>query len=644
MRGSPISRRRFSRWLAASPLVLAGTGRAWAAWNNVETPPVFARIDPAPIRPLPARASLFRARDVTLLDSPYLRAQQANIGYLKRLDVDRLLHTFRLNAGLPSQAKPLGGWEDPTCELRGHFVGHYLSGCALGFATTKDEALRERGSQLVAGLAECQHRLDAGGYLSAFPLSFFDRLAAGKEVWAPFYTLHKIMAGLADMHEHAGDARALTVLVGMAEWTDRWTAARDEAAMQKVLEVEFGGMNDVLYRLAGLTGDAHWIAAGDRFTKKRVFEPLAGQKDMLRGLHMNTHVPQVIGADRRYAMTGDQRFGDVSEFFWQTVTGVRTYATGGASNNEHWLTEPHQLAVEWESSHDHQESCCSYNMLKLGTQLFTREPQAGIADYYERILLNQRLATIQPDTGLSAYFQSLSPGAWMTWGTEETTFWCCNGSGLEDFATLNRMIYAQDGQGLWVNLFVPSRVDWSARKVRMRQDTHFPDQPRTSLVIEQGDGTPWTLRLRMPAWLSAPATVRVNNRPIDAIAAPGSYLELRRAWRAGDRVEIELPMAFRWERFPDRPNVAALMYGPVVLAQQLPIGTVPADLMAEHGPKIEKAPPPVQPAILPATLTARLKPTGNAALHFEAEIDGKRVLFRPMTDSKERFAVYSQLS
>lgn len=644
MMGSPVSRRRFSQWLAASPLVLAGTGRAWAAWNNVETPPVFAKLEPAAISPLPTRAALFGADEVMLLDSPYLRAQQANIGYLKRLDVDRLLHTFRLNAGLPSQAKPLGGWEDPTCELRGHFGGHYLSGCALAFGATGDADLRERGTRMVAGLDECQRRLNDGGYLSAFPVSFFDRLAAGKEVWAPFYTLHKIMAGLADMHEHAGNAQALTVLVRMAEWTDRWTAARDEAAMQKVLEVEFGGMNDVLYRLAALTDDSRWIGVGDRFTKKRVFEPLAGQKDMLRGLHMNTHVPQVIGADRRYALTGDQRFGDVSQFFWQTVTGVRTYATGGASNNEHWLTEPHHLAVEWESGHDHQESCCSYNMLKLGTQLFTREPQAAIADYYERILLNQRLATIQPDTGLTAYFLSLSPGAWKTWGTEETTFWCCNGTGLEDFATLNRMIYAHDRDGVWVNLFVPSRLHWKARGVRLRQETSFPDQPRTSLVVEESDGKPWTMRLRMPGWLESAPTVRINGKPIEAISAPGSYLELRRAWRTGDRIEIELPMSFHWEAFPDRPSVAALLYGPVALAQQLPLGTIPPELMAEHGPKIEKAPPPVQPAVLPRSLTTRLRATGEAPLHFAADVGGRQLVFRPVAGSDQRFAIYSQTS
>ena len=639
----PITRRRLARWLAASPVALAWAGRGSAEWNNVATEPVFAKLAPASIKPVATSVQLFAPNEVVLLDGPYARVQAANISYLKRLDVDRLLHVFRVNAALPSSARPLGGWEDPTCELRGHFVGHYLSGCALAFAATGDAELKRLGDRVVTGLAECQRKIDKNGYVSAFPTSYFDRLAVGADVWAPFYTLHKILAGLLDMHELAGSNEALAVATGMAGWTDRWTAARAEQDMQKVLEVEFGGMNDALYRLAAIVGDAHWIEVGDRFTKKRVFEPLAGNKDALRGLHMNTHVPQVIGADRRFALTGDHRFCDVSDFFWDTVTGVRTYATGGSSNNEHWCTEPHHLAAEWENGHDHQESCCSYNMLKLGTQRFLRKPSAAIADYYERILINQRLSTIQPDTGLTAYFLSLTPGAWKTWGTEDTTFWCCNGSGLEDFATLNRMIYARDAQGVWVNLFIPSRVNGSDG-LRLRQDTAFPSSPSTTIHVDAASGRLWTLRLRIPGWMSEPARVMVNGRPIEATASPGSYLSITRSWRAGDRVDLSLPMSTRWEAFEDRPNVAALVHGPVVLAQQLPLGTIPATLMHEHGPAVDKAPPPQSALPLPANLVGLLHPVAGKPLHFFANVGGRTVEFRPLTDSDQRFAIYSLIA
>ena len=642
MLDTPVSRRHFTRWLTASPIALAWATRGGAEWNNVATPPVFASIEPPAIRPVPTAATLFRPNEVTLLGGPFANAQLANIAYIKRLDTDRLLHVFRLNAGLPSTAKPLGGWEDPTCELRGHFVGHYLSGCALGFAATGDVDLKRRGNRVVAGLAECQRKIDKKGYLSAFPTSYFDRLAVGADVWAPFYTVHKIFAGLLDMHELADNAEAMPVALGIARWTDAWTAARAEQDMQKILEVEFGGMNDALYRLAAITGDAHWVAVGDRFTKKRVFEPLAGRKDMLRGLHMNTHVPQVIGADRRFALTGAHPFGDVSNFFWQTVTGARTYATGGSSNNEHWCTEPHHLAAEWTNGHDHQESCCSYNMLKLGAQRFTREPSPAIADYYERILVNQRLSTIQPDTGITAYFLSLSPGAWKTWGTEDTTFWCCNGSALEDFASLNRMIYAHDARGIWVNLFIPSRLT-TKDGVRLRQETDFPLSPASLIQIEAAPSRPWTLRLRVPGWTTSDAQVTLNGRPVEGMAAPGSYLSLTRSWRAGDRVEIRMPMPTRWEAFEDRPNVAALVHGPVVLAQQLPLGAIPPSLMNENGPKLEKAPPPVAAAVLPIDVPVRLRPKSEHPLWFVADVDGRTVEFRPLTDSDQRFAAYSEI-
>jgi DUF1680 family protein len=643
MLNTPVSRRSFTRWAAASPLALAASTKGWAAWDNVETPPVFSTIAPPALTPVAPAARLFAPGAVRLLDSPYLQAQGLNARYIRRLDTDRLLHNFRVNAGLPSSAKPLGGWEAPDCELRGHFVGHYLSGAALAFAATNDPEFKRRGDRVVAGLAECQTKLGSDGYLSAFPRSYFDRLAAGTNVWAPFYTIHKIFAGLLDMHELARSAQALDAAKGIANWTDNWTGARDEAAMQKVLEVEFGGMNDALYRLAAITGDRRWLAVGDRFTKKRVFEPLAGQKDELRGLHMNTHVPQVIGAERRYELTGDHRFADVSRFFWQTVTGVRTYATGGSSNNEHWLTEPHQLGVEWAASHDHQECCCSYNMLKLGTMLFTRDPQAAIADYYERALLNHRLGEIHPETGNTSYFLSLAPGAWKTWGTDETTFWCCNGTALEDFSSFNRMIYAHDANGVWVNLFIPSELNWSQGGVRLRQETGFPAEPRTSLLVEASGGEPWTLRLRVPAWARG-VLVAVNGRPVDAMAEPGSYLEIRRRWRSGDRIEMQLPMEAGWESFEDRPDVAALTYGPVVLAQQFPLGEVPDELMHEQGPKLEKAPASGIPVALPRDLPSRLKPVPGKPLQFIAEADGRTLDLRPINDSWGRYSVYSQIA
>ena len=303
--------------------------------------------------PAPSKVMPFELSQVRLLPSPFVDAQEANRAMLHRLPADRLVHTFRLNASLPTSAEPLGGWEKPDGELRGHFTGHFLSGCALMYASTGDREVKAKGDEIVAALAQCQQKLP-GGYLSAFPTEFFDRLKARKKVWAPFYTVHKIMAGMLDMHRYCGNQQALAVVSGMADWADRWTAGIPEDHMQMVLDTEYGGMNDVLYDLAAVTGEDRFAVVGDRFTKKRFFNPLALRRDELTGLHTNTHIPQVIGAARRYEISSDYRFHDVADTFWHNVVETRTYVTGGTSNNEGWLAGPNKLAAELRQGGRHQ--------------------------------------------------------------------------------------------------------------------------------------------------------------------------------------------------------------------------------------------------------------------------------------------------
>jgi len=350
----------------------------------------------------------FRMTQVRLLPGVFQQAQEANRIFLYEQAPDRLLHVFRVNAGMASAVTPLGGWEKPDCELRGHFVGHYLSACALSYASTGDKVLKWRGEYLVSELAKCQQRLP-GGYLSAFPTEYFDRLRERKEVWAPFYTVHKIMAGLLDMYQYCGDAQALTVLTGMADWADKWSAALSEPRMQMALDTEFGGMAETLYSLTALTGDERYARVGDRFTKKRFVNPLALRRDELRGLHVNTHIPQVIAAARRYEISDDQRFRDAAEYFWQTVTETRTYVTGGTSNNEGWLVGPNQLAAELKLGDATNECCCSCNMLKLTRKLYEWSGDVTLFDYYERAMLNHRLGTINEE-GATQYYLGVRAG------------------------------------------------------------------------------------------------------------------------------------------------------------------------------------------------------------------------------------------
>ena len=588
------------------------------------------------------RVQPFALGQVTLDSGLLQNARDWNRSYMMRLPEDRLLHNFRVTAGLPSSAQPLGGWEAPESELRGHFVGHYLSACGLMYASSGDVAIKNKGNALVAGIAACQQKLGDTGYVSAFPVELFDRLDKREKVWAPFYTLHKIMAGLLDMHQLAGNRQALDVLLKLAAWTDAWTGLKSEEHMQDILNTEYGGMNEVLYNLAAVTNDDRWGRTADRFTKRKFFTPMAMRRDELRGLHANTHIPQVIGAARRYELSSDYRFRDVAEFFWDTVVGARTYVTGGSSNAEAWLTQPNHLAIEMKASSHHQECCCANNMMKLTRRLYAWSGEARYIDYYERNLFNHRLGAIQPETGLTTYFLSMTPGAWKTLCTEDRTFWCCTGTALEEFAKLNDTIYFHDDESLYVNLFVASHLDWADRGIRIQQRTSFPQEGKTVLTVHETPNVKWTMRLRIPAWTTDSASVSINGRVIEVSGSPGSYLNITRQWEKGDRVEMTLPMRLTSEALQDEPGLQAFLYGPIVLAGQFPLEQLSEELLhTNQGPEVKEAP------ISVPSLVARgsdpsdwIKPVSGSPLTFRTSGQRQDVTLRPLNESWQRFAVY----
>jgi DUF1680 family protein len=588
------TRRTFSTLLASSPLALAQQApnpntSTQRRGTLPEVPPFEAPLS-FTRQPVAPKVQPFPMTQVRLGPSPFKEAAEANRAYMDRLPADRLVHNFRLNAGLPSSAEPLGGWEQYTPgregELRGHFTGHYLSACALAYASTSDVSIKSKGDTMVAELAKCQAKT---GYLSAFPTEWFDRLDARKSVWAPFYTVHKIMAGMFDMYNLAGNKQALEVLQGMANWADDYTKSKPEAHMQDILNTEYGGMNDVLYNLAAATGDDRWATVGDRFTKKIFFNPLASRRDELRGLHVNTHIPQVIGAARRYELSGDMRFHDVADYFWYEVVSARTYVTGGTSNGEGWLAQPRQLASELKRSVSTAECCCAYNMMKLTRHLYSWTADPRYFDYYERALYNHRLGTIRPDSGATQYYLSLTPGAWKTFNFEDKSFWCCTGTGVEEYSKLNDSIYWKDDRSVYVNLFIPSDLNWSEKGFRLRQETKFPDVQSTTLHITVDKPVQLAVNLRIPEWLNNPS-IKINGKPIDASASPGSYLTLSRIWKTGDRVEMDLPMHLRFEAMPDDPKTQAVLYGPIVLAADLGAKGLAKELIVGPSvPQIRKA-------------------------------------------------------
>jgi hypothetical protein len=588
----------------------------------------------------------FELSQVRLRPGAALDAMNVNRRHLLAYDPDRLLHMFRMTAGLPSSAEPLGGWEAPNNELRGHFTGHYLSACALSFAHADDKALKARGDAIVVELAKCQAAL-GNGYLSAFPEELFDRLRAGQPAWAPFYTLHKIMAGMLDMHTLAGNAQARDVLERMVTWTAQWVRPIDTALMDRILEREYGGMNEVLYDFAALTNQDRWRELAQRFDRRRIFEPLAAGRDELQGLHVNTTIPQVIGAARGYELSGARNLHDCADYFWHTVTERRSYCTGGTSNGESWNAPPGKLAAELSGYT--QECCVTYNMQKLTRHIFgwTTDPRA--ADYYERAYYNGILGVQHPRDGSKLYYVPLQSGFWKLFGTSMHDFWCCTGSMAEAFSKLGDSIYFKDEDGLYVNLFVPSEVTWQEKGLRVVQDTTFPESDRVTLTVRAAAPRRAQLRIRVPYW-TVGGSASLNGTRLESFATPSSYFVLDRTWRDGDRVEVRLPMRLHSVPMPDDPTVQAVMYGPIVLAGKLGAAGLTAENLRAEPTKPRTVPEyKSEPVAAPAIRASSSDPASwlksSGPLEFRTVGQPNELTLVPLNRIfDERYAVYWKLA
>jgi DUF1680 family protein len=283
---------------------------------------------------------------------------------------------------------------------------------------------------------------------------------------------------------------------------------------------------------------------------------------------------------------------DVAHYFWHQVVTTRCYSTGGTSNYEHWRTEPGHLATEL--SPESQESCCTYNMLKLTRRLFCWQPSALYADYYERALYNSILSTQDPETGMMMYFVALNPGHWKVYNTPRDSFWCCTGTGLENHAKYADSIYFHDENGLFVNLFIASQLDWPEKGLVVRQETSFPEEEGTTLAIKCDRPVEMALRIRVPHWADRGASVKINGQPIDVTAKPASYLVLDRAFSDGDRVEVSLPMRLHLDSMPDDPTLATVMYGPLVLAGELGTENLTPDMFYLKGQRDQSNGPTIE--------------------------------------------------
>lgn len=514
------------------------------------------------------KARPFDLKAVRIKDGIYKHTFDLNYQYLLHFNTQQLLYNFRANAGIKNKVAPLRGWEAPDCELRGHFTGHFLSALSLEYSSTGDERLKHKADTLVRGLAEVQQRLGQTGYLSAFPLSFLDRLERGEQVWAPYYTLHKILAGLLDCYQYLGNRQALDIAKRMGHWLYERNRGFAHDKMQSILRTEFGGIGESLWVLYDLTKDEQYRQAANLFRDERVLTPLYNHQDRLRGLHVNTQLPKILAQARAYEIMGDPRDRSMAEYAWHEIVNARTYVTGGCSNYEYFRSDPYELA-DITGPNDH-ENCVTHNLLKLTSHLFSWDPRPEYADYYERALMNGILGTQHPrQAGTAQYYVAQRPGTFREFCQPAWSYVCCTGTGIESYSKFGDNIYFHSDSVLWINQYIASTLDWHERGLRLDQQTSYPRFDDIHFTLHLAQPTMLEVRFRIPSWADHSATVCLNGQLLEAVGTAGSYYSLRRTWRDGDKVDLNIPRGFHTWAMPDNPNRVAILYGPVVMAVSL---------------------------------------------------------------------------
>jgi DUF1680 family protein len=572
-------------------------------------------------------------------DTPFMLNRDKFIDGLLASNPDDFLYMFRDAFGQtqPAEARPLDGWDNQTTRLRGHTTGHYLSAIAQAYASAAYDVelqarFKTKMDYLIATLYDLSQKSgkpasDGGpfqadpstvppgpgksgfdsdlsaegirtdywnwgvGFISAYPPDQFIMLEQGatygghnNQIWAPYYTLHKILAGLLDCYEVGGNEQALTVARDMSAWVyarlSRVPPATRVQMWNRYIAGEYGGMNEVLARLFRLTGDRQFLECAKLFDNTDFFfgnaqhqHGLAHNVDTIRGKHANQHIPQITGALETYRSTGEATYFQVADNFWHLCTGSYMYAIGGVAgasspnNAECFTAEPDSLFKNGFSRDGQNETCATYNLLKLSRQLFMFQPDAQYMDYYEQALYNHILASVDEDNPGNTYHVPLNPGARKRFGNATLhEFTCCNGTALESGTKLQDSIYfhSTDNRQLFINLFIPSTLTWNDRAITLRQETAFPYSDRTKFVFERGGEL--EVHMRIPSWVGDDVKVWINGEEHAVRPVAGKYLAISRSWQTGDTIELQLPFRFHLSRVMDQPNIASIFYGPILLA------------------------------------------------------------------------------
>jgi len=591
---------------------------------------------------LPAKAKPLPLSAVRLLPSAYATAVEVNRAYLLRLSADRLLHNFMVYAGLPAKAPLYGGWESDT--IAGHTLGHYLTALVLMHSQTGDAECRTRADYIVAELARAQAKRGTG-YVGALGRKRKDgTIVDGEEIfpevmrgeiksggfdlngsWSPLYTVHKVFAGLLDVHGAWGNTQALSVATGLATYFAKVFAALDDAQMQTLLGCEYGGLNESYAELSARTGNKQWLDVAERLYDRKMLDPMVAGEDKLANFHANTQVPKLVGLARIHELNGKPAPANAARFFWNTVTQHHSYVIGGNADRE-YFSGPDSIANHiTEQTCEH---CNSYNMLKLTQQLYGWAPDGAMFDYYERAHLNHIMAAQNPKNAGFTYMTPLMTGTAREYSTpKDDAFWCCVGTGMESHAKHGEAIFWEGDGTLLVNLYIPAEARWQARGAVLTLDTRYPFEPESRLTLTKlGKPGRFPIALRVPGWANGRATVTVNGAAVEPVLAK-DYAIVERRWKAGDVVAIAVPLDLRLESAPGDVDTVAVLRGPMVMA---------ADLGSTEA-KWEQA----DPAMVGADLLAAFMPTAGAGYATKGIIRPADLNFVPFYSQYDRrSAVY----
>lgn len=537
------------------------------------------------------QVSYFSLQDVKLLSSPFLQAQQTDLHYILALDPDRLSAPFLREAGLTPKAPSYTNWENTG--LDGHIGGHYLSALSMMYAATGDTAIYHRLNYMLNELHRAQQAVGTG-FIGGTPgsLQLWKEIKAGdiraggfslNGKWVPLYNIHKTYAGLRDAYLYVHSDLARQMLIDLTDWMIDITSGLSDNQMQDMLRSEHGGLNETFADVAEITGDKKYLKLARRFSHKVILDPLIKNEDRLNGMHANTQIPKVIGYKRVAEVSKDDKdwnhaaeWDHAARFFWNTVVNHRSVCIGGNSVREHF--HPSDNFTSMLNDVQGPETCNTYNMLRLTKMLYqnsgdvdnSNKPDPRYVDYYERALYNHILSSQEPDKGGFVYFTPMRPGHYRVYSQPETSMWCCVGSGLENHTKYGEFIYAHQQDTLYVNLFIPSQLNWKEQGVTLTQETLFPDDEKVTLRIDKAAKKKLTLMIRIPEWAgnSEGYEIIINGKKhlSDIQAGTSTYLPLRRKWKKGDMITFHLPMKVSMEQIPDKKDYYAFLYGPIVLA------------------------------------------------------------------------------